>query len=60
MMPASQAKSVEPDSELWLVLQEMERDGVTQLPVMAGGQILGMLTREGITRFLHTLRELGA
>jgi Zn-dependent protease len=60
MMPASQSKSVEPDSGLWMVLQEMERDGVTQLPVMAEGQILGMLTREGITRFLRTLRELGA
>jgi Zn-dependent protease len=58
MLPASQIKSVEPDCELWTALQEMEREGVTQLPVMADGQILGMLTRKGIMRFLRTLREL--
>lgn len=60
MMLTSQAKSVEPDSGLWMVLQEMERDGVTQLPVMADGQILGLLTREGIRRLLRTLRGFGA
>ena len=57
MLPAAQVKSVEPDSELWTVLQEMDRSGVTQLPVVANGQILGMLSREGIMRFLRTLRE---
>jgi Zn-dependent protease len=57
MIPAAQAKPVGPDSELWIVLQEMDRSGVTQLPVMANGRIVGMLTREGIMRFLSTLRE---
>jgi Zn-dependent protease len=57
MMPAARAKPIGPDSELWIVLQEMDRSGVTQLPVMANGRIVGMLTREGITRFLRTLRE---
>ena len=57
MTPAAQAKPVSPDSELWIVLQEMDRSGVTQLPVMANGRIVGMLTREGIMRFVRTLRE---
>jgi Zn-dependent protease len=57
MTPAAQAKPVSPDSELWIVLQEMDRSGVTQLPVMANGRIVGMLTREDIMRFLRTLRE---
>jgi len=60
MIPAAQMKWVGPDTELWPVLQEMDRDGVNQLPVMANGQILGMLTRESIVSFLRTLRELGA
>jgi CBS domain-containing protein len=60
MIPAAQMKRVGPDTELWTVLQEMDRDGVSQLPVMANGQILGMLTREGIVGYLRTLREVGA
>jgi Zn-dependent protease len=60
MLPAAQIRSVEPDCELWTALQNMEREGITQLPVMANGQILGMLTRKGILRFMHTLQELGA
>lgn len=60
MIPAAQTKWVGPDTELWPVLQEMDRDGVSQLPVMANGQILGMLTREDIDSYLRTLRELGA
>jgi hypothetical protein len=35
----------------------MDRSGITQLPVMANGRILGVLSREGIMRFLCTLRE---
>ena len=38
----------------------MDRDGVSQLPVMANGQILEMLTREGILSYLRALREVGA
>jgi Zn-dependent protease len=57
MIPVARAKSIGPDSDLWSVLQEMDRSGVTQLPVMADGQILGMLSREDIMRFLRTLRQ---
>jgi Zn-dependent protease len=55
--PMAEARTVQPDSELWGVLQEMDRGGITQLPVMANGQVLGMLTREGIVRLLRTLRK---
>ncbi|MEJ2735551.1 MAG: site-2 protease family protein [Anaerolineae bacterium] len=57
MIPATRAKSIGPDSELSIVLQQMDRSGATQLPVMANGRIVGMLTREDIMRFLRTLRE---
>jgi CBS domain-containing protein len=55
MVPAAQIKWVRPDTELRTALQEMDRDRVNQLPVMANGQILGILTRDGIISFLRTL-----
>jgi len=32
MIPAEQMKRVRPDGELWTALEEMDRDGVNQLP----------------------------
>ncbi len=51
---------MQPDTELWAALEEMDRDGVNQLPVMADGKLQGMLSREDIISYLHTLQELGA
>jgi Zn-dependent protease/CBS domain-containing protein len=59
MIPVEQWKRIEPDTDLWTALQEMDRDGVNQLPVMRGEQIVGMLTREDVITFLRTLQELG-
>jgi CBS domain-containing protein len=59
MIPAVQMKRVRPDEELWTALEEMDRDGVNQLPVMVDGQIQGMLSREDVVGYLRTLRELG-
>lgn len=60
MIPVTQVKQVQPDTGLWAALQEMDRDGVNQLPVMADGQMLGMLRREDTITFLRTLQELSA
>jgi predicted transcriptional regulator len=59
MIPAAQMKRVQPDAELWTALEEMDKDGVNQLPVMMDGQMIGMLSRDGIISFLRTRRELG-
>ena len=59
MIPIEQTKRLQPDAELWTALEEMDRDGVNQLPVMSDGQIKGMLSREDIITFLRTLKELG-
>jgi len=59
MIPAEQMKRVRPDAELSTSLEEMDRDGVNQLPVMTDGQIQGMLSREDVVSYLRTLRELG-
>jgi Zn-dependent protease/CBS domain-containing protein len=59
MIPIEQAKRVRPNTELWAALEDMDRDGVNQLPVMVDGQIQGMLSREDVITFLRTLQELG-
>lgn len=60
MLPAAQMKRVQPDAELWTALEEMDADGVNQLPVMTDGQMLGLLSRDGIIGFLRARRELSA
>jgi Zn-dependent protease/CBS domain-containing protein len=59
MIPIERTKRVQQDAELWTALEEMDRDGVNQLPVMVDGQIQGMLSREDVITFLRTLQELG-
>lgn len=60
MLPLEQIKSVQPDTDLWPALEEMDRDGVNQLLVMSGGQLAGILSREDFISFLRTLKTLGA
>jgi Zn-dependent protease/CBS domain-containing protein len=60
MIPIEHTKQVRPDTELWAALEEMDRDGVNQLPVMVDGQLQGMLSREDVISYLRTLQELGA
>jgi len=59
MIPLADLKWVQPDAELWLALEEMDRDGVNQMPVMANRRVLGMLTRDGIISFLRNVRDVG-
>jgi hypothetical protein len=53
MIPLHQVKRVQPDTELLEALEEMDRNGVNQLPVMTDGQIHGMLSREDIIAYLR-------
>lgn len=59
MLPAAQVKPIQPDEELWTAWEEMSADGVNQLPVMADGRLLGILSRDDIIGFLRARRELG-
>lgn len=60
MIPSRQLRWARPDEDLWDAVEEMERDGVNQMPVVAGDQIMGLLRREDILRYLRTLREFGS
>lgn len=59
MTPVAQMKWVRPEVELQQALEEMDRDGVNQLPIMTDGTVVGMLSREDVISYLHTLQELG-
>jgi Zn-dependent protease len=59
MLPSRQIKWARPDEDLWDAMTEMERSGLNQMPVMAGDQIMGLLRREDILRYLRALREFG-
>ena len=58
MIPLGQVKRIAPDAELWDAVEEMNRDGVSQLPVMTDGHIEGMLRREDILNYMRNLREM--
>jgi Zn-dependent protease/CBS domain-containing protein len=56
MIPCAKWKDLTLDTELWDAVEEMDRDGVNQLPVMTDGHIEGMLSRDDIISFLRDLR----
>ena len=58
MIPAEQMKRVRPDVELVAALEEMDRDGVNQLPVMVDNQIQGVLGRDDVISLLRNLGEI--
>jgi Zn-dependent protease len=58
MTPVTEVKRIQPDAELWSAMEEMTEDGVNQLPVMSNGHILGILSREDLITYLHTLKEM--
>lgn len=59
MIPMEELKRTTPDAGLWTALQQMDRDGVNQLPVTKDNRFVGMLSREDVISFMQTLRELG-
>jgi len=59
MLPLEKLKCTGPDIELWSALQEMDRNGVNQMPVIRDQHVIGMLSREDAITFLRTLQEFG-
>ncbi len=56
MIPVSRLITTQPSAELFAAIQEMDRDGFNQLPVVEAGQIQGMLTREDVISYLRRLQ----
>jgi Zn-dependent protease len=58
MTPIDQVKVTNPKTGLVQALQQMGEDGVNQMPVIDDGQVAGMLRREDIVNYLHTLQKM--
>jgi len=59
MIPLEKLSSVDPNSELWTAMEKMGRDGINQMPVMLGNNLVGMLSRGDIVKYLRTLQQVG-
>lgn len=59
MIPLEKLSSISPDSELWTAMEKMGRDGINQMPVMLGNNLVGMLSRGDIVKYLRTLQQVG-
>jgi Zn-dependent protease/CBS domain-containing protein len=60
MLPMDRLRPIRPDVELWNALQQMDRDGQTQVPVFDDGTLVGVLSRDDVLTRLRVLHELGA
>ncbi len=57
MLPLDQLKKITPETELWDAIEEMDQDGVNQLPVISSNNIQGMLTREDVISYLRKIQN---
>ena len=53
MTPADSVYRVDPEDDVMVVLQKMDESDVNQVPVVEGGRLLGLITRESL---LHDIR----
>jgi CBS domain-containing protein len=58
IMTRAPLKTVSPDAELSVAIALMAESGLHQLPVLQGGDVVGLLGRADIVRFLQLLAEL--
>lgn len=59
MIPIDRLSRIDANAELWTALEKMGRDGINQMPVMRGSELVGMLSRGDIVRYLQTLQQVG-
>lgn len=59
MVPVERVRTVKPDATIYDALEIMGRDRIGQLPVVADGGLVGLVTQADIVRTLSTRRELG-
>jgi Zn-dependent protease len=57
MIPADKIKWVRSDEEIWTAIEEMDHEGVNQLPVMKDDQIQGLLSRDDVIGMMRNLNE---
>ncbi|HXZ30575.1 MAG TPA: CBS domain-containing protein, partial [Dehalococcoidia bacterium] len=59
MTPLGKLKSVRPDEELSSILQILNDDNVSQVPVVEDNKIVGTVSRENLLNFINIRSGLG-
>ena len=59
MMPLDKIQWAQPAEPVLNVLERMQREDINQMPVLDGGQIVGMIARDTILRALQTRLQAG-
>lgn len=59
MMPLEKLSSIEPNAELWTALEKMGQARISQMPVIRGNEVIGMLSSSDIVNYLRTAQQMG-
>ena len=59
MVPLDKVNRIEPNAELWTAMEKMGRNGIDQMPVMLGNNLVGMISTGDIVKYLQTLQQVG-
>ncbi|MEE8598763.1 MAG: CBS domain-containing protein, partial [Dehalococcoidales bacterium] len=60
MTSLDRVKIAHPDQDALSILEEMDENDINQMPVVSEGNVIGLVTRDNLRRFLRTRSELGA
>ncbi|HEY82615.1 MAG TPA: CBS domain-containing protein [Dehalococcoidia bacterium] len=58
MTPVEKLKVAFPEQDVLSMLEQMEEYNINQMPVVSEGRVVGLVTRDGVARFLRTRSEL--
>jgi Zn-dependent protease/predicted transcriptional regulator len=58
MTPLDKFNVAEPDKDALDILEQMESADVNYMPVVSGDRVIGLISRDNLTRFLHIRSEL--
>jgi len=59
MTPIDKLNVAYPDQDALNILEQMEEKDINQMPVVSGGRVIGLITRDNLIRFLHLRSVLG-
>ena len=59
MLPADKIHSISPDEPALAAFERMQREDVSQMPVLSDGRIIGIIGRDAIMRILQTHVTVG-
>ncbi|HEY55396.1 MAG TPA: site-2 protease family protein [Dehalococcoidia bacterium] len=59
MLSLDQLKPARPEDDVLSLVERMEADELNQIPVVAEGRIIGLITRDNLIRFIRARSELG-